>query len=984
MAARAVSDPPASPARTGNQSADGLSVEPLATPKPFKTPRLQAPPTQSGQPGQGTKSPVFPSDVAQQPIQRISYEYQDVAPAGNGASPKSGRPVSQFARQPANGAAPQQPGSAGQEDRRPIYQPAPGQIPANIGQVEVQGLDQLGVMILRGSPQDVEAMKKIIEEIQKISAEVEPYVRVFQLKRATASIVRDTIQELYAGSTGTTSGSTRSTTVQGGGQGAGAQATAVVATPALKRFQIAADDRSNTLVISASPAMMEELTQLIDRLDADGAPIVSELRVFQLKSAEATEVTNILTQAIAGQDAATTGAAIGTGQQGAAGTVAGGGEALIGTRGAVIRFVPTEGEARAQEGGILDTVRVTAQIRTNSVIVSAPASSMPLLAALIAELDKPPSIVADMKVFTLKNSDATNMRQTLSELFDIEVVTTTGFGGGGGFGQGQNQFQRPIAVAEGAAPPVSIRVAIDARTNSLIISGPPNALEAVESVIRYIDGNNLQSRQNKVIRLRNASAQAVATAITNFFNQKRTIENQARTNQQQDLIGAYQRLEQEVVAVAETITNSVLISSSPRFYDSVIEMIDQLDQQQKQVMIQCLIARLDLRDDFEFGLEFGLQSGVLFERGASSSTTGGVTTTTLNPGFNFNNTGPLPNSTAARPGIVGGQGLQNLGLGRSGLDSVGGLILSASSESVSALLRALEVQGYAEIVSRPQIMTLDGRAAEIQVGEQFPYVSGVTNQVTTQVNVDAGAATSSGGVTFLDVGVILRVTPIISPDGKVVLNVAPEVSQVEEIVTVGTIITGSGVTQTITAPRVSVTRADTVVSVKDGQTIVLGGLIEPRESELIRKIPWLGDLPHLGFLFRYTLNQKSKTELLIVLTPHIIQDDADLQRLKDVEIGRANWILKHAGTIHDDFGMSTSKEAAPPSVMLSLPVDETIEQTASVEPDAGPTLTADQAKPSVDSTVTEENKPEATEVTQPAAAEQKPRRRLFNVFRKDK
>jgi type II secretory pathway component GspD/PulD (secretin) len=279
-------------------------------------------------------------------------------------------------------------------------------------------------------------------------------------------------------------------------------------------------------------------------------------------------------------------------------------------------------------------------------------------------------------------------------------------------------------------------------------------------------------------------------------------------------------------------------------------------------------------------------------------------------------------------------------------------------------------------------MTLDGRAAEIQVGEQFPYVgSGASSQVQTQVG--ATAATSTPTVTFLDVGVILRVTPIISPDGKVVLNVQPEVSQVEEIVTVGTIITGSGLTQTITAPRVRVTRADTVVSVKDGQTVVLGGLIEPRDSELVRKIPWLGDLPHLGFLFRYTLNEKSRTELLIVLTPHIIKDDADLQRIKDVEVGRANFILKHADSIHGDLGLTTGKELPPSSVMLEAPVEEMIEQTASVSADAGPTLTVENPNPPAELSVTNASDPEASQVSDPVATEQKPRRRWFNRFRRE-
>src|SRR5262249_47636551 len=149
----------------------------------------------------------------------------------------------------------------------------------------------------------------------------------------------------------------QTTTPQGG-----ASATSVVQTPALRRFQIAVNERSNTLVVLASPQMMEELSRLIERMDVDGAPTVSEVRVFQLKNAEASEMTNILTQAIAGQSASTSGATIGaTGTGGnTSGTVSGGGEVKTGDRNTVLTFVPLEGDRRAVKSGILDYVRVTA------------------------------------------------------------------------------------------------------------------------------------------------------------------------------------------------------------------------------------------------------------------------------------------------------------------------------------------------------------------------------------------------------------------------------------------------------------------------------------------------------------------------------------------------------------------------------------------------------------------------------------------------
>ena len=903
--------PPDSP---GSDLPPGVSLDPHHTPASNPVASTAEGPKESNRPDNSAA------------VIQISFEKaeptQDAEEETDVRNVPERRPVGQFVRQVSQSPTEQVPTARVQrEPARPGQPPESAQVPSFVGQVEVQGLDQLGVIILRGNPQDVEAMKKIIEEIQKISEGIEPYVRVFQLQRASAVNVRETILELYSGSTSTTTGAARPA---GGGQTTGqtAQSAATaLQTPALRRFQIAADDRSNTLVVLASPQMMEELSRLIERLDVDGAPIVNELRVFQLKSAEATEVANILTQALTGQAATTTGQAVG----GTAGTVAGGGPARLSDRSSVLRFVPLEGQSRMVQSGILDEVRVTAQIRTNSVIVSAPASSMPLMASIVAELDKPPSIVASMKVFELKNADATNMRLTLAELFDLEPTTTTGGLGGGVGGLGATtQFQRPVAVASGEQPPVSIRVAVDERTNSLVVSGPDSALLSVEAVVRKLDLSDIHNRKSTVYRLKNSYAIDVATALTQFFTNKRTIEGQAvgLTAQQGTIVGAFQRMEQDVVVVAldnslaaqlstaasitttatpatQGVSNMLLISASPRYFDQVIKMIEEMDAPQPQVMIQCIVANLLVNDDFEFGIEFGLQNDVLFSRGG----TPGSPDVPGSPGFNFNTTAPLGNTNAVHPAEVGNQGLSNLGLGRAslidGVNGAGGLILAASSKNISSLIRALQANGKLEILTRPQIMTMDGRTARVQVGENFPYVGNVN--ITTTATIPT--------VSFLGIGVILTVKPSITPDNRIYLEIVPEISELRELVNVQTITTNTD-TITIQAPRTTTTTANTAVSVSDGQTIVLGGLIQRRTLCLERKIPWLGDLPHLGFLFRYSQERELKQELIIIMTPHIIRSEADAQRVKDIEAARLSWIINDATAIHGDLGLTSDETTA--------------------------------------------------------------------------
>ena len=771
--------------------------------------------------------------------------------------------------------------------------------------MEVEAIDEAGVIILRGSPEEIENLVELIERIEEVTATVEPFVRVFQLHRASATQVRDIIEQLYGQQAQVAPGEGR--------QGAGGP----------QRLTVTADERSNKLIVQASPYLMEEIADLIKRLDVDRAPVVNEVRVFQLRNASAQEVADILNSALRAAAAAPAAAPA---APGAPGVTTAGGEVQIARRFAVLRFVQTDGQERVIDSGILDEIRITPQVRTNSIAVSAPSSSMELLAAIIRELDRPPTIEAVTKVFFLQNSDATNLRQTLAELFDIEVATSAGALGGAAALQTQTgQLQRPIAVAPGENPPVAVRVAVDARTNALLVSGPQGAVDVIEAVIRRLDTVDMRARINRVVRLKNVRATDVATALNSFYNLKRQIEfQQAQLAGQQQLIGPYQRLEQEVVAVplqdATTglpVNNMLLISASPRYIDEVMQMIQKMDALQPQVMIQVMIAQLDITDAFEFGIEWGLQDTRLFQR---SETQNGVFVD--GQGFLFNSgpggqVGTLGNSASAsaiaNSADVGGQALANFVVGRvsslSELGGASGLLLTASSRSVAALLRALEGQGRLEVISRPQIMTLDGTGARILVGEQFPFVSEVTGTQTT----------TTASVQFQDIGVFLEVTPIINPDGRIVMRVVPTVSELRELVTVQTVVTPTG-TIPQQAPRIDTTTAESVVSVMDGQTIVIGGLIQRRDQETIRKIPWLGDLPYLGPLFRFTQHQQRKRELLIILTPHIVRGVEEAEQLKMIEAQRTQWVLHHMAELQDAALSGPVQESAPEEpVMIGPP-----------------------------------------------------------------
>jgi hypothetical protein len=238
---------------------------------------------------------------------------------------------------------------------------------------------------------------------------------------------------------------------------------------------------------------------------------------------------------------------------------------------------------------------------------------------------------------------------------------------------------------------------------------------------------------------------------------------------------------------------------------------------------------------------------------------------------------------------VGSQSLSNFSLGRINNElGFGGLVLSASSNQVSMLLRALAARRQVHILSRPQIRTLDNQVAQIQVGQQVPIVNGIQF---------GGANNSAFPIVVQDsAGIILTVTPRISPEENIVMEVVAEKSA----------FTGAGVTifvdsttgNEITSPIKDITTARTTVGVPNGQTIVLGGMITKNDETIERKVPWLGDLPYLGLPFRYDSTRTRRTELLIFLTPRVVRGDADSELIKQVESERMHFIEQEAEEIH--------------------------------------------------------------------------------------
>ncbi|MBX3414092.1 MAG: hypothetical protein KF708_15500 [Pirellulales bacterium] len=784
------------------------------------------------------------------------------------------------------------------------------------GNVDIEVLPDLDVLILSGDEREVDELVRIIQEIERISAETEPEIEVYHLRHAPAAgiatVLTQVQTDLLAGRQGRVTSISlvkpNAILLVGWGEALRVMrelvekldqpvdaetqlrvfrlkyAPAVATQTTIQQFftnrlglgakvVIVADAASNSLIVQAVPRDLAEVELLIERLDSGKSGVVNQLRVFKLRNTLATDMAPILENALRGTAPGTPAA-----QQ----------------KQSILQFLTVDAQGqRMLESGVLSDVRVTPDGHTNTLLVSAPADSMELLAALIEQLDGMPAATAQIKVFKIVNGDAAALVEMMRTLLGPQATTALG-----------PELAGP--TDEGSLAP--LRFSVDLRTNSIIATGSAGLLQVVEAILLRLDESDVSDRKSQVFRLKNSPAIDVALAVNEFLRSERMVQIAVPGTP-----SPFEQIEREVVVVPEPVSNSLIISATPRYFDDIRTLVEQLDAQPPQVLIQVLIAEVRLDNIDEFGVELGLQDSLLFDRGivgnlATTGSTGttdtrnpGVdigttanqTSTTLIPGFNFNNQN-LGNSGSAQSMStrenLAGQALSSFSVGRTNAElGFGGLVLSASNESINILIRALKQCQRVEVLSRPQIMTLDNQPSFIQVGERVPRVAGTTINQVGQVN----------NIELVNVGLILGVTPRISPDGNVVMEVDAERSELGRIAD-GIPIAVNTDGDPILSPRIRTQTAQTTISAADGQTVVLGGLIFRNHVTTTRRVPYLSSIPILGHLFRYDFEQNQRTELLIILTPHVIRNGEDAERMKQIESSRMSWCLADVERIHGE------------------------------------------------------------------------------------
>jgi general secretion pathway protein D len=199
-----------------------------------------------------------------------------------------------------------------------------------------------------------------------------------------------------------------------------------------------------------------------------------------------------------------------------------------------------------------------------------------------------------------------------------------------------------------------------------------------------------------------------------------------------------------------------------------------------------------------------------------------------------------------------------------------GLVVDYTRSHVTAKIMAMEQAGKADILSNPRIMTLDNYPAVIMVGEKYPIM---TTTLTSDPSGN-GKVIATGALDHYEpIGIILRVIPHVNGAGVIELILHPEVTSLGDAVSSGS---GDGA---LVLPRINSRETDTIVTTKDGQTVVIGGLLTKNVKQIVRKIPLLGDIPLLGHLFKRTVKESKKVELMIFITPQITNDPANANQL---------------------------------------------------------------------------------------------------------
>lgn len=480
---------------------------------------------------------------------------------------------------------------------------------------------------------------------------------------------------------------------------------------------------------------------------------------------------------------------------------------------------------------------VAAMPQANAVVVTDYADNIRRIEAIIDSIES--ASAADTVVLPVKYASAVEMASQLNKL-----------------------MQENSTGAANAADGGRVTIVPDLRSNSLLVrADTAGRLSKIRSLLTLLDQPSQAGANVRVVYLRNAEASRVAQTLRSLLSSEAG-SNQASTtpaaNAGNNTAQASKAADNNSgplgnMIQADSASNALIMNVPDAMYQNLRNVIDMLDRRRAQVFVEALVMEVSAERAQEVGIQWQSLSGL--GNGGTSVIGGTNFPGTSNPGILNVATG----GTAGISALAGSSGM-TIGISKGTVNIPGvGQVLN-----LGLLARALEKEADGNVLSTPNLMTLDNEEAKIVIGQNVPFLTGSYSN-TGNASGNGNSSVSSPFQTYerKDVGLTLKLTPQISEGGLVKMKILQEVSSVEE--------TSRNNPAGLTTNKRAI---ETTVTVDDGSIVAIGGLIQESVSDGENKVPLLGDLPVLGWLFKYQQKQRKKTNLMVFLKPTILRDDA--------------------------------------------------------------------------------------------------------------
>jgi general secretion pathway protein D len=491
---------------------------------------------------------------------------------------------------------------------------------------------------------------------------------------------------------------------------------------------------------------------------------------------------------------------------------------------------------------------LTAHANTNTIILTETSSNIRRLLEIIGEIDVP-GFEDRISIIPLYNAQADVLAGEILQALEPGPARATGAAA-----PRTARRRAPTQTPFTGATAAQIKIIPDARTNSLIVVANELDTEQVKFLISELDKTTpVEANNIHVYRLRNALAEDIAAVLTSLATTTAPAAGAQGVGAAAALAGV-RTFYKEVSVVADKTTNSLIIVASRQDYIVLSRVIEQLDIMRPQVLVETLIAEVSLDFTRDLGISWLAANPNGDDHGFAS----------VNQATGDTLIGAAAEAIALGAPIAGGPGGLSLGYFHTDDD-----FLTAFIE-----LNANETDDDFNVLSAPHILTLDNETAVINISDNVPFI--------TQTLQDTGGTSDlaqSETFEYRDVGILLEITPHISPDRMVRLEIVQKVNDVSTV-------SASAATGEVLSEKKR--EAETTVMVRDRHTLVLGGLMKDTDDISISKVPFLGDIPVLGWAFKNETTVRKKTNLLIFITPSIVTDVAEaaqLTREKTLEAG---------------------------------------------------------------------------------------------------